>query len=433
MGGRCCTSAHRAPVVEHRASEVPRIPCSGPSAFAAFWGPSAVRPFLFSRAPLSAGSLFLPGPPFSSFSAAFLRPPLGPPPRVSRCSGFRGSSVLRCRRRPSRSGRGPGAPSGSPLSRRDSSAELSSHSASSDPLQRAISRFWLRTRRAFRLAAVAPRCCAPAHLAFRPRTRRAFRLAAVAPRIFCRTSVPFRDLRSHAASSDFCELRSPLSGNPNSVSGPSLAFAVFGSPGRSALSRSSLFGLRRFLGPSAVRPFLSWPFRPLPFPGSRGRSAPFCLSGLRRFGPPAVRPFSGLAPFRPCRFLGPAAVRPLSCRAPRLPWRFCALWAPWCVCSRFSWFRGPTGSPRALRASGAGPARLRARRGRASRLFADLRPFPRADHFRGDVSVAHFSTGHRTFPARRRRPISKYFRLRFRSPPGAPGPVHTGARATPLG
>jgi len=120
-----------------RASEVPRIPCSGPAAFAAPWVPRPFGPFLFSvLAPLfcgvfSAGSLFLPGP--LPFSAAFSAPSLGPPSGFP-CSGFRGSSVLRCRRRPSRSGRGPGAPSGSPRSRRDSSAELSSHSASSDPL-----------------------------------------------------------------------------------------------------------------------------------------------------------------------------------------------------------------------------------------------------------------------------------------------------------
>ena len=165
MGGRCCTSAHRAPVVEHRASEVPRIPCSVPSAFAAFLGPSAVRPFsLFcSGPPFSAGSLFLPGPP--PFSAAFSAPPLGPP---SGFPLFRFSWFLRP------------TVSSSPLAFRPRTRRAFRLAAVAPRFfrrtlvpfrelrspQRVISRFWPRTRRAFRLAAVAPRCGTPAHRVF---------------------------------------------------------------------------------------------------------------------------------------------------------------------------------------------------------------------------------------------------------------------------
>jgi len=120
----------------YRASEVPRIPCSVPSAFAASLGPSAVRPFsLFCSGPFSAWSLFLPGPFFSPrrFWAPFWGP-LGFP--LFRFSWFLRPTVSSFA--PRVSGRGPGAPSGSPRSRRDSFRELSSHPASSDLLQRVI-------------------------------------------------------------------------------------------------------------------------------------------------------------------------------------------------------------------------------------------------------------------------------------------------------
>jgi len=132
MGGRCCTSAHRAPVAEHRASEVPRIPCLslglrrllgspgrsapfsfpfGPplsSAFAAFWGPSAVRPFPFGGV----------------FCALFGSPPgLSFPFSVFRFSWFLRPTVASS---PPHFGRGPGAPPGPPRSRLDPFADAPS-------------------------------------------------------------------------------------------------------------------------------------------------------------------------------------------------------------------------------------------------------------------------------------------------------------------
>jgi len=61
----------------------------------------------------------------------------------------------------------------------------------------------------------------------------------------------------------------------------------------------------------------------LPFPGSRGRSAPFCLFGLRRSsGPPAVRPPSVFGPFGLAVLGSRGRSAPFSCRAPLFAWRF---------------------------------------------------------------------------------------------------------------